>query len=540
MKLKFKTMGVMLDCSRNAVYRPEELKRLISLLAKMGYNMFQLYTEDTYEVEGEPYFGYLRGRYSLEELREIDEFAASVGVELIPCIQTLAHLGSLLKNPVYAPLRDYGDVLLVGEGEDATYALIDKMLASCAKAFRSRRIHIGMDEARALGRGVYLDKHGYVPQDEILISHLIKVAKLAEKHGFRSMIWADAFYLTIDKGVVTVKTPPVSEELKAVFPKNVDLVYWDYSQRNAAYYAEKYAALRRFDESNRPIFAGGSWMWTGITPHNDYSIRMVKSAYEACLENGVDEVIETLWGDDGAEGSPYSVLPSLYYGAALARGITDEEEIRRSFYELVGEDFDKMMALDLPDRIGKGPYGYQNPSKYFLYNDLFRGRMDPCLIKGGRRFYGKAKRTLAAYAREGGDYAYLFDLEAKLCAVLEEKYDLGVRTREAYQKGDRETLATLPRVYRRLGRKVRAFFEAFRFAWMKEKKSHGFEIQEYRLGGMMTRIEDCARMLEDYLSGKLERIEELEEELLPYHPSWEPDRRYLMPVHQAIASPMTF
>ena len=40
--------------------------------ALMGLNLVMLYTEDTYEVEGWPYFGYMRGRYSREELEAID------------------------------------------------------------------------------------------------------------------------------------------------------------------------------------------------------------------------------------------------------------------------------------------------------------------------------------------------------------------------------------------------------------------------------------------------------------------------------------
>ena len=90
-----KRFGVMLDMSRNAVMKPEEVKKIANVLKSFGYNMIQLYTEDTFEVENEPYFGYKRGRYSIEELRELDRYAASVGVELIPCIQTLAHLASL-------------------------------------------------------------------------------------------------------------------------------------------------------------------------------------------------------------------------------------------------------------------------------------------------------------------------------------------------------------------------------------------------------------------------------------------------------------
>ncbi len=84
----------MFDMSRNAVMKPETLKKLVDYLSAFGYNMLQLYTEDTYEVDGEPYFGYLRGGYSKEELREIDAYCKEKGVELVPCIQTLTHLGA--------------------------------------------------------------------------------------------------------------------------------------------------------------------------------------------------------------------------------------------------------------------------------------------------------------------------------------------------------------------------------------------------------------------------------------------------------------
>jgi len=56
-KCAFGELGVMLDCSRNAVRTVEAIKLFLDNLALMGYNQLQLYTEDTYEIEGEPYFG---------------------------------------------------------------------------------------------------------------------------------------------------------------------------------------------------------------------------------------------------------------------------------------------------------------------------------------------------------------------------------------------------------------------------------------------------------------------------------------------------
>lgn len=111
----FNTLGVMLDCSRNAVMSVEALKEYMLLLKKMGYNQIQLYTEDTYEVDGEEFFGYHRGRYTQKELKELDDYAYEHGIELVPCIQTLAHFTAALRWNRYGALMERDDILLVDD-----------------------------------------------------------------------------------------------------------------------------------------------------------------------------------------------------------------------------------------------------------------------------------------------------------------------------------------------------------------------------------------------------------------------------------------
>ena len=79
----FNKFGVMIDCSRNAIMTVDELKKFMTVIAKMGYNQVHLYMEDTYEVD-ERMFGYLRGKYTKEELKELDDFAYNLGIELVP------------------------------------------------------------------------------------------------------------------------------------------------------------------------------------------------------------------------------------------------------------------------------------------------------------------------------------------------------------------------------------------------------------------------------------------------------------------------
>jgi hypothetical protein len=68
---KFETVGLMIDVSRNAVMSIEGWRRFLPLISEMGYNAIFLYMEDVYEVIDEPFFGYMRGRYTLSELSEL-------------------------------------------------------------------------------------------------------------------------------------------------------------------------------------------------------------------------------------------------------------------------------------------------------------------------------------------------------------------------------------------------------------------------------------------------------------------------------------
>ena len=143
-------IGLMLDCSRNAVMTISMIKKFIDIMKKMGYTSLQLYTEDTYEVEKEPMFGYLRGKYTKDELKEIDAYAKSRSVELIPCVQVLAHIKGIFRHWEYKEINDIDDILLVGD--ERTYRLIEHIFQTLAECFSSRRVNIGMDEAYLLGR----------------------------------------------------------------------------------------------------------------------------------------------------------------------------------------------------------------------------------------------------------------------------------------------------------------------------------------------------------------------------------------------------
>lgn len=497
----------------------EELKKFILVLKKMGYNCLQLYTEDTYEIEGEPQFGYRRGKYSKAELKEIDAFAAENGIELMPCIQTLAHLNAIFRYERYQRINDVADILLADDEE--TYAFIEKMIATCAECFTSRNIHIGMDEAHMLGKGKYYERHGDKNRFDILLKHLMRVTEILKKYGFKPMMWSDMFFRLVGGGYYHDK--PIPAEVREKVPQEMQLVYWDYYNENAELLDGMMESHLAFD---RPVWlAGGAWTWSGFQSDNAKSFIQTKAFLASAQKYGVNNVLITMWGDNGGECSPYALLPSLMYAAECARGNFDLNQAKAKFESLFGEKWDDFLLCDFPCPKGVGEEGFELGVKELLYSDYFLSTFDCGVLGTGqeREVYRSLAERLEKAAANSREYSYMFTSYAALCRVLSVKYDLGYLTREAYQKGDKKALAALIPDYEKSLVLLEEFTAKYENMWFKEHKPHGFDVQDIRLGGIMQRTKSCMRRLKEYVDGKSDRIEELEEETVNFITGGKPD-----------------
>lgn len=506
MNKKAVKVGVMLDCSRGAVYSVETLKKYIDVLKKMGFSSLQLYTEDTYEVEGEPFFGYLRGRYSKEELKELVKYAEAKKITIIPCIQTLAHLVGALRWPAYFDCTDIGDILLAGE--ERVYTLIENMFRTCAECFTCREINIGMDEAHLVGLGKYLDKHGYCNRFSILSKHLHRVCEIAAKYGFRPMIWSDMFFRLANHGKYEPSDQPLTVEGLDI-PENLRLIYWDYYSMKTEHYD---SMLKSHEQLGREVvFAGGAWTWSGFIPYNRFSIEATKAALKACRENGVKEAFFTSWKDDGSESSIWSNLPALWYAAEYARGNYEEEAIAAGFKKLFGMTLDEFLHIEDAERDGDSTE-IRNPSKYMLYSDPFLGIFDRTVSKENADLYAKTYEQLLPLCK--GKFGYMFKTIANLCHLQEKRCLLGVNARTAYRSGDKEQIGRVIEDFRETEKRLRVFASSFEAQWEKECKPFGYERHDIRLGGALRRLEHCRRRLEQFAAGKLKSIPELDEDIL--------------------------
>lgn len=503
-KTGFKNLTVMLDVSRNAVKNVQTIKKFMTYMVLMGYDSLHLYMEDVYHVPEEPYWGYKRGKYSHEELREIVDFGSVIGLEVVPSIQTLAHLSTALQWLTYAPIHDAQGVLMADE--ERTYELIEHMLKSLRSCFTTDKINLGMDEAHWVGLGQYLDKHGYTDRVSIMVRHLHRVYDLALKYGFtQPMMWNDMFLRLVNKGEFD-EAKNVPEEILDMIPENITFVSWNYYKMEEDFYRNMLEIQKSFGRS--VCFAGGAGSWFGSTPQNSFAIKQTTAAMKVCKEMSIENYIMTAWGDDGAECSPFACLPVFAYAAGYANNV----EYKCAFKAMTGITYDDFMMLDLPNEISEKSVVLIEPSKQALFNDPLYGLLD-CIVKeGDSEVYADYIKKIGPMTKDK-TWGYLFQTQDALLRILDIKYDLGVRTRKAYHEG-KEALQKLLPEYERLSIVITEYYEALRTQWYKENKRYGFEVQDYRVGGLKTRIDNVHRILVEFIDGKETVLEELEEGIL--------------------------
>lgn len=520
----FDTCGVMFDMSQgSSVVLPGAAKAILERMALMGLNTLLLYLEDCYVLDGHPYFGYMRPQYTQEDFRQIDAYAELFGIEVIPCMQTLAHLIDVIKWPAYRPFSDTSDILLVGD--ERTYQLIEDMIVQVMKPFRTKRIHIGMDEAWKVGRGSYEDLHGPRSKHELMKEHLDRVCQITGKYGLEPMIWSDMFFNTFDEtGRVTAAyspDTPISDQIKNDMPEKLGLVFWEYDHLNADYYDD---VIRRHQEFNRRVyFAGGLYNCYGFGVNYGLAIQTIEVSIASCKRNGVRDTFLTVWGDDNTENNIFSLYLGFQYLAehCYRDGVT-EDSVRRRFKTCCNGDLDDFRAMacldEIPGVSRPGNPRRENPSKWLLWQHPMYGLFDKnieglALNSYYERLAGRFHEALP----RNPDYASVFDMAEALCGVLAIKAELGNRLRGAYLVRDAAALDALankdiPELLSRL----RRLHGLHRTYWFSTNKPEGFDITELRYGTQFMWLDTARLRVNQYLRGEISALPELEKERIPY------------------------
>jgi hexosaminidase len=381
-----------------------------------------------------------------------------------------------------------------------------------------------MDEAHQLGLGKYLEQQGYQKRFSIMNEHLHRVVALAEKHSLKPMIWSDMYFRLGSKtGNYYDLNAHIPAEVIDSMPKDVQMVYWDYYHTDEGFYRTFLQKHKEF--GSEPIFAGGVWTWNGIAPNYGKTIATTNAALEACKKEGITEVFATMWGDNGAETHPFAGLAGLQLYAEHGYGTeVSEERLAKRFSFCTGGNWDDFLALNEFDEtpgVAKGNLHESHPSKFLLWQDVLLGLYDENIrtLPLSEHYFNLASRMDKAKKRNE-NWSEMFSFYTQLARVLSIKAKLGVHTKAAYDRKDKQELTHLKDQLPLLRSMVDELRKLHRSLWFSTLKPFGWEVIDIRYGGILSRLETVEYRLHQWLDGSISRIEELEEERLFFDAPW--------------------
>ena len=163
------------------------------------------------------------------------------------------------------------------------------MIRAATAPYRSKRIHLGMDEAFGVGLGAHLVFHGYEDPHSVIGRHLKRVLEITDKYGLSAMMWSDMYFHLDGRNYHSEGLP--SQKAKDAVDPRITLMYWDYYQSKEEMYAD---ALYKHAQFPAPtVFAGGIWTWIGPAPDYPVTFANTVAGLTACMKAGVPLVLAT-------------------------------------------------------------------------------------------------------------------------------------------------------------------------------------------------------------------------------------------------------
>lgn len=288
-----KVRGISDDISRGQVSTLENFKRIIRFIARYKMNTYMPYMEDVLQFKSFPTIGVGRGALKKEEVKEIINYAKKHFVEVIPIFQTLGHYENILTQDEFLEYAEFPGAASLCVAEEKTYAFLEEMLREVFEQFPSKYFHMGADESYdvGLGKSRHLVEAGSLA--DVHANHYKRVYDICKKYGKEVLMYGD----------IILRHPEILE----VLPKDIIIVDWHY---RADF---EYKSTMLFKNAGHNYFVSPSvWNFTSTFPVNPIAIPNIKYITKSGIRNGASGMINSNWGDYGAE----TIKELVLYGYA--------------------------------------------------------------------------------------------------------------------------------------------------------------------------------------------------------------------------------
>lgn len=305
-----KKRGLMLDVSRGRVLKLSTLKRMIQRLARMRYNVFQLYIEHTFLFRDRPEMSEGTDPLTAEDILELQVECEKYGIELQPCLQSLGHFRHILSIPEYEKYSEGGMLWSLDSTSKEVDIFLDSLYGELLPLFHSETFNVCMDEPYDLGSGKNAGFEG--PKELLYIHYMNMIHDLAQKYGKRIMVFDDVF----------LHHPEYLDRC----PSDVIFADWCYDPQ------ESFGTPARIAASGHDYYiCPGTGNWNTLFPRLDGALMNIRQLMREGCAHGASGMMLTDWNDHGG----YTMLaPTLYiyaYAGRLAwEGRADESDEEKS------------------------------------------------------------------------------------------------------------------------------------------------------------------------------------------------------------------
>ncbi|XP_050296211.1 hexosaminidase D-like isoform X2 [Anthonomus grandis grandis] len=168
------------------------LKKIIALAKNVGATGLLLEYEDMFPYVGKLAFMAAKNCYTMEQVRDILDYAKSLNLEVIPLIQTFGHMEFALKQKDFAHLREVPDSpQALCPSRNGSLQFVKELVKQILDAHpMSNYLHIGCDEVFEMGE---CEVCRMEIRENLFLKHVKNVAKIVHdnKADVQVIIWDD-------------------------------------------------------------------------------------------------------------------------------------------------------------------------------------------------------------------------------------------------------------------------------------------------------------------------------------------------------------
>lgn len=302
----FSSRGVMLDISRDKVYRMETLYMLVDLFSSWKINQLQLYTEHTFAYQNHPVVWFNASPMTGEEILALDHYCKERFIQLVPNQNSFGHMERWLKHPEYNNMAEtLGEYKTPWGTQTGPFSLapvnpeclkfLDGLYAELFPHFSSSMVNVGCDETFDVGQGVSkveCEKYG---KHQIYLDFLLKIYQNLKQRNKTMQFWGD----------IILENPESVNRL----PKDGIALEWGYEGDHP--FAEH---GKIFQAAGVPFYVcPGTSAWNSIAGRTENCLLNLVNAAENGKKNGASGYLITDWGDNGH----WQTLPISYLGISM-------------------------------------------------------------------------------------------------------------------------------------------------------------------------------------------------------------------------------